>query len=131
MSTHATGRFEIKGWDEQAINEIDGAPKLTRASVTTAYRGDIQGESTLEYLMFYGDNTATFIGLERVIGRLGDRSGAFVLRHDGAYVDNVARGTVTVVPGSGTSDLRGLRGEGAFRAGHEELGTVTLDYDFA
>ncbi len=103
MSTHATATFEVKSWDEQPYQEFEGGTKLTRASVTTSYHGDIEGEGTLEYLMFYGeDGSASFVGLERVVGRVGNRSGSFVLRHSGAYEGGTAKATYVVVPGSGT-----------------------------
>ena len=132
MSTHATATFEVKSWDEQSYQEFEGGTKLTRASVTTSYHGDIEGEGTLEYLMFYGeDGSASFVGLERVAGRVGNRSGSFVLRHSGAYEGGTAKDTYVVVPGSGTGDLRGLRGEGGFAlSGHAQHYPITLDYEF-
>ena len=56
MTTRANVTFEGKNWDEKPFSEIEGGPKLTRASVTNVYHGDIEGEGTLEYLMVY--NTA-------------------------------------------------------------------------
>src|SRR5919204_3112810 len=109
MATHATARFEIKSWDEDPYNEIEGLPKLTRASVTQSYRGDIDGEGKAEYLMVYGeDGSASFVGTERVVGRLGERSGSFVFQGSGVFEAGVARCSWRVVPGSGTDDLRGL-----------------------
>jgi len=35
-----------------------------------------------------------------------------------------------VVTGSGTGDLRGLRGKGGFAVGHQQPYPITLDYDF-
>ena len=131
MSTLATATFEVKTWDEKPYNEIDGGPKLTRASVTKSFHGDIEGEGALEYLMFYpGDGSATFVGLERVVGRVGDRSGSFVLQHSGTFEGGTAKATWSVVPGSGTGDLRGLRGKGGFASAHQQRYPITLDYDF-
>ena len=132
MRTHATGTFEGKTWDEKPYNEIDGGPKLTRASVTNSFHGDVEGEGTLEYLMIYrNERSASFIGLERVVGRVGDRSGSFVLQHSGTFEGDTAKTTWFVVPGSGTGDLRGLRGDGGSVAKHGQQHTpFTLDYDF-
>ncbi len=49
MSTHVTGTVETRSWAEQTWdgqpwNEVSGA-KLTHANVTTAFHGDIKGES--------------------------------------------------------------------------------------
>ena len=131
MRTHATATFEVKTWDEKPYNEIDAGPKLARASVTKSYQGDIQGEGTLEYLMMYRDSTsASFVGLERVIGRIGGRSGSFVLQHSGTFEGGTARVTLSVVPGFWAGDLRGLRGEGSFTSAHQKQYPMTLDYDF-
>ena len=42
----ATGSFTIKAWDKQPWAEVEEAPKLTHARVTTAYTGDLEGEGT-------------------------------------------------------------------------------------
>ncbi len=131
MSKRATATFQVKSWDEKPYNEIDEGPKLTRASVTKSFRGDIEGEGTLEYLMIHRDDgSASFVGLERVVGRVGDRSGSFVLQHSGTFEGGTAKATWFVVPGSGTGDLRGLRGEGGFASAHAEDYPITLEYDF-
>ena len=112
MATHATARFEIKAWDEQPYYEMEGMPKLTRAGVTQSYRGDIEGEGRVEYLMVDAEGgSASFVGTERVVGRLGDRSGSFVFQGSGTFEAGAARCSWRVVPGSGTGDLRGLRGQ--------------------
>ena len=81
-------------------------------------------------MMYREDGTASFVGLERVIGSLGDRKGSFVLRHEGTFQGGVARIDWVVVPRSGTGELSGLRGEGSFAVGHTEPHTATLEYDF-
>ena len=129
MSTHATAKFKIQSWDEQPVHE-DGA-KLTRASVEQAFSGDIEGEGSVEWLMCYReDKTADFVGLQRVAGQVGDRSGSVVLQTVGTFDGNEARGEWTVVPGSGSGDLQGLRGKGGFNAPHGSEAAVTLDYDY-
>jgi hypothetical protein len=133
MSTHATAIFEVKTWDEKPYQEIEGGSKLTRASVTKAYRGDITGEATSESLMFYrADGSAVFAGLERIVGAIGGRAGSFVLQASGSYRDGTATCDCKVVPDSGSGELRGLRGEARFVAGHADYPKVpfTLDYSF-
>lgn len=131
MSNHATAIFEVKTWDEKPYQEIDGGSKLTRASVTKAYRGDITGDATSESLMFYrADGSAAFSGLERVVGVVGGRAGSFVLQVNGSYRDGTATCDCTVVADSGAGELRGLRGEGRYVATHSDFPNVpfTLDY---
>ena len=129
---HATSNFEVESWDESPIfGENDGS-KVTRAVVSKSFEGDIAGKGTVEWLMGYrADGTASFVGLERIIGRVGERAGSFVLQHVGEFDGQVAKGTLTVVPGSGTEDLTDLTGEGSFEAGMGADGArnVELDYD--
>jgi hypothetical protein len=130
MSKHATATFELKSWDEKAYDEMEGRPKLTRVSVTKSYEGDVAGEGKLEYLMMYReDGSATFIGLERFVGSVGEQTGSFVLQHNGVFEHGVAKTTLAVVAGSGTDGLRGIQGTGEFAVGHEPPYKMTLDYD--
>ena len=131
MSTHATGTFHVKKWDEKPYTEIGGKAKLTRATVTQSFQGVIEGEGEVEYLMAYReDGTASFVGLQRVVGKVGGRSGSFVLQLAGTFDGGVAKAGWFVVKGCGTGDLRSLHGGGGFEAPHGPEGTVTLDYDF-
>jgi hypothetical protein len=131
MTMTANGTFELKNWDEKPYNEMEGVPKLTHAVVTQEYKGDIEGEGTLDYLMVYAsDSAATFVGLERIVGRLGDRSGSFVLQHTGTFADGIATVNYSVVAGSGTGDLAGLSGQGSFSTGHIQPHPFSLDYSF-
>ncbi|MFI6846259.1 DUF3224 domain-containing protein [Kitasatospora sp. NBC_00085] len=129
--SNATGTRALKSWDEQDITETDGR-KLTRSAVEYSYTGDIEGQGVQEYVMFYrSDDSTTFVGLEQVSGRLGGRSGSFVLQHTGELTGTTAEVTWTVVPGSGTGELTGLTGSGGFTATHEEAGNARyrLEYD--
>jgi len=131
MTEHANATFEGKSWDEQPFSEIEGGPKLTHASVTNVYHGDLEGEGTLEYLMVYHTaGPVDFVGYERIVGRLGGRSGSFVLQHTGTYADGSAKATYVIAPGSGTGELVGLRGQGSMDAKHAPSNPFSLDYDF-
>lgn len=132
MGAQATGTFEGKTWDEAPYSEVDGGTKLARASVTNAFSGDVEGEGTLEYLLVYGpDSSGGFVGFEQVVGRIGDRSGSFVLRHEGNFEGSTVKATWSVVPGSGTGELAGLTGGGGFVSEHGNPHTpFTLDHYF-
>ncbi len=130
MRKSAKARFAIASWDEHPWGEGEGLPRLTRASVTKTLSGDIEGEGRVEYLMTYrADGSASFVGLERVVGRIEGRSGSFVLQRVGVFEDGQAKESYSVVPGSATGDLRGLRGEGRTAVGHGTEHPFTLDYE--
>jgi hypothetical protein len=132
MKTVAKSLFTIKSWDEKPYGEGPDLPKLTRAAVTKTFTGDIAGEGQVEYLMMYrGDGSATFVGLERVIGQIRGKAGSFVLQRTGVFENGAAKESYVVVPGSGTGQLRGLRGEGASAVGHGTEYPFTLEYELA
>jgi len=130
MKQTANARFAIKSWDEKPYSEEPGLPKLTRASVTKTYTGDITGTGHVEYLMMYAsDGSATFVGLEQVVGRVAGRTGTFVLQRAGVFEGGLAKETYSIIPGSATEELRGLRGEGRSAVGHGMEHPFTLDHE--
>ncbi|HTL96028.1 MAG TPA: DUF3224 domain-containing protein [Gemmatimonadaceae bacterium] len=131
MTHTANARFAIKSWDEKPYSEGQDLPKMTRASVTKTFTGDIAGDSQVEYLMIYrSDGTATFVGLERITGRIGNRTGSFVLQRTGVFEGGQAQESYSVVPGSATGDLRGMVGDGTSSVGHGMEHPFVLTYDF-
>lgn len=132
MKKTASARFAIKSWDEKPYGEGDDLPKLVRASVSKTYTGDIEGEAQVEYLMMYrGDGSATFVGLERVVGGIGGKRGSFVLQRAGVFEGGLAKESYSVIPGSATGDLQGLVGEGTSAVGHGMEHPFALSYELA
>ncbi len=109
--------FEITGWDQAPYDEPADGPPLTRATVRKSYTGALEGESVAE-LLTCGE--LAYMGNERVTATLDGRAGTFVLQH-GAWEGGQWG---FVVPGSGTGDLAGLRGDAQL-----DHGRITLDYE--
>src|ERR1700753_1265288 len=118
-TTNAKAEFQIKSWDEQSYAEFAGSEKLTRAIVAQTYTGDLVGESRSDSLMYYGPADAPVYsrGIGHFTGTGGGRTGTFTVQAKGVYTDGVADTTWFVVPGSGTGELAGLRGDGGYRVG--------------
>jgi hypothetical protein len=132
MKMNANARFAIKSWDEQPYSEGQDQPRLTRAGVTKSYSGDIEGEGHVEYLMMYrSDGSAAFVGLERVVGRIGGKTGTFVLQRTGIFEDGQAKESYFVIPGSATGELQGLVGDGRSAVGHGMEHPFALSYELA
>jgi hypothetical protein len=130
MKNVANARFTIKSWDEKPYSEGEDLPKLTRAAVAKTFAGDISGDGHVEYLMMYrSDGSATFVGLERIVGQVAGKTGSFVLQRTGVFENGMAKESYFVVPGSGTGDLRGLRGEGTSAVGHGIEHPLALNYE--
>lgn len=128
----ATAEFEIKSWDEQPYAEFAGTEKLTRATVVTAYTGDLTGESRVDWLMYYGpgDDPVHYAGLERFTVTLAGRTGTFVAQSRGTFAGGVPETSWFVVPGSATGELAGLSGEGSYRAKGGEA-TVPIMFEYS
>ena len=106
MSTTGKATFTSKTWDEKPYAEIDSGRKLARVQAVFAYEGDIEGEGTVEYLMAYApDGTGNFVGLERIVGRVGDRSGSLVAQHTGVFDAQSVTARWEFVPGLGPEAL--------------------------
>jgi hypothetical protein len=130
MKKTANAQFTIKSWEEKPYSEGADIPKLTRAAVIKTFTGDIEGEGHVEYLMMYGaDGSASYVGLERIVGKLAGRSGTFVLQRTGTFEGGVAKESYFVVPGSATGELTGLRGEGTSALGHGTMYQAALEYE--
>ena len=130
MKQSANARFVITSWEEKPYSEGAGLPKLTRASVVKTFSGDIEGEGHVEYLMMYrSDGSATFVGLERITGRIGDRTGSFVLQRTGVFEGGQAKESYSVIPGSATGALHSLRGAGSSALGHGAEYSFVLNFD--
>jgi hypothetical protein len=129
--TRAQAVITVQTYEPSAYDEPADGPALTRIHVQESFSGDITGTGVVEFLQAaQADGSASFVGIERVTGELAGRSGTFLLQDAGTVQDNIVSGDWFVIPGSGTGELTGLRGEGGFRANLGEGAQVRLDYWF-
>lgn len=129
-ATHATGSIQVTSWVPTAYDSSQG-PTLNLIEVTETFQGDLEGEGKVRFLQaLRADGSASFCGLERVVGALGGKRGSFLLQDEGTLVGDRVEGRWFVIPGSGTGELAGLRGEGTFEARLGAHSTFTLDYRF-
>jgi hypothetical protein len=125
----AKGGFEIGDWKEKPVG-VPSGPKVTRATVTQKFTGDIKGTGTTEYLMVYRpDKTAEYSGVQVITGSVGIRKGSFALVVRGDYDGKKAVTKWEVVPGAGKGDLKGLSGKGEYSAPMGSKGKYTLTYE--
>ncbi|MGW6021375.1 DUF3224 domain-containing protein [Streptomyces sp. NPDC055099] len=129
----ATGTFTFSHWDEKPVAGAEGGARIAHAAVTNDFTGAIEATGTsCEYTLVYADETTgAFVGYEFIEGTVDDRAGSFVLEQRGSFgADGTITCALTVQPGSGSRELTGLTGTGAFTARHGET-TVpyTLTYE--
>ncbi|THA24088.1 DUF3224 domain-containing protein [Streptomyces sp. RKND-216] len=128
MTTRATGTYTTKSWNENPYHQQEGSASLTRASVENTFSGDLEGEGVLEYLLAYGEGgSATYVGLQRFEGSIGDRKGTFVARIEGVFT-SAADERWTLVEGTGTGDFAGISGTGSVKSLDEKTAEYTVEY---
>jgi hypothetical protein len=116
---------EAKPYDQTA------SPKLMEIRLSETFTGDIDGVSPVRALQVLGDDqSASLVSVQRFRGKLGGRQGTFVLQGSEIVENGKIKATWFVVPGSGTGDLTGLRGEGGFEGHFGKGADGTLDYWF-
>ncbi|MFE1247099.1 DUF3224 domain-containing protein [Streptomyces sp. NPDC058735] len=122
--TTTTGHFTFADWQERVIApDEDTIPRLAHATVRNTFTGGIEATATTcEYSIVYVTaETGSFSGMELLTGRLDGREGSFAVEERGRFdEDGTVHCAFEVVPGSGTGQLTGLKGEGAFTARHGE-----------
>ena len=107
------------------------SPALTEIRLSETFSGDIEGESTARALqVLRDDRSASMVSVQRFSGKLGGRTGTFVLQGTEIVANGRIKATWFVVPGSGTGELSGLRGEGGFEGGFGQGSVGTLSYWF-
>ena len=112
MTTHhATGTFEVK------LTSLDPAFKsednsIGRFSVDKQFHGVLEATSRGEMLSGGGTvkGSGGYVAIERVTGTLDNRSGTFLLQHNGTMQAGAFHLNVIVIPDSGTNQLTGLQG---------------------
>jgi len=116
---------EAKPYDQTA------SPALMEIRLNETFTGDIDGESSVRALqVLRDDQSASLVSMQRFRGKLGGRQGTFVLQGSEIVEHGEIKATWFVVPGSGTGDLSGLRGEGGFEGHFGKGSDGTLDYWF-
>jgi len=105
--TRATGTFEVKLTPVAATADAIG-----RMTIDKEFAGDLVGTSQGEMLAHSSDvkGSAGYVALERLTGTLHGKRGTFVLQHSGTMNRGAPSLSVTVVPDSGSDELKGLRG---------------------
>ncbi len=124
----ATATFTLDSWEPEPIDDGPGAA-LGRVRITKTFSGDLAGTGTVEMLtaMTAVEGSAAYVAFERISGTLAGRSGTFVVHHTATSAAGDQSGSWTVVPDSGTGELRGMEGDGVIAVSSDGHALV-LDY---
>lgn len=128
---HTRVEAKITVQSSEATYDQTAGPALMEIHIRETFSGDIAGESTVRALQVARNNrSASLVSMQRFQGTLGGRQGTFVLQGSETVENGKIKATWFVVPGSGTGDLTGLRGEGGFEGEFGKGSNGTLDYWF-
>lgn len=111
MTPHVSGTFDVNL--VPLAGEPGSDPTLGRMSIDKQFHGDLEASSKGQMLMVQAEvkGSAGYVAIEKVSGTLQGRKGTFVLQHSGIMTRGVGQLLVTVVPDSGTGDLKDLAGK--------------------
>jgi hypothetical protein len=111
MAHKAQGAFDVKTIP-QPRDEAVGDASIGRLALDKQFHGDLAAVSKGEMLASRSPvaGSAGYVALERVVGSLHGKRGAFSLQHTGVMNRGAASLVITVVPDSGTDELTGLTG---------------------
>jgi len=110
MTLHATGPFDVKVVPQ---DDKSDDPLFGRMTIDKQYHGDLEGTGKGQMLTAGTDvkGSGAYVAIEKVTGSLKGRAGSFALQHSGVMTQGTPHLTITVVPDSGTGQLKGITGK--------------------
>jgi hypothetical protein len=129
LVSRAVATFSNETYEEEPYDEGEGAA-LGRVHITRRYQGDLEGTGTAELLTARTpEGSAVYLALDRLEVSLGGRRGSFVIQHGGTVTSEGPETWGSVLSGSGTGELRGLRGETQISVDEDGTHRLALDYE--
>lgn len=128
MKVRISGKFDAK-LTPQAPHGDGADGGLGSMLIEKKFHGDLEAVSKGQMIseVTSTKGSAGYVAMERVDGTLQGRKGMFVLQHSGTMNRGKSQLTVTVVPDSGTEQLKGLAGSMSIRI---EGGTHFYDFEY-
>jgi Protein of unknown function (DUF3224) len=113
MTQQASGPFDVKVIPQKPDSDVTQAANLGRMSIDKRFHGDLEATSKGEMIAAQTEvkGSAGYVAMERVTGTLKGRKGSFVLQHSATMNRGIPELSITVVPDSGTEELKGLVGK--------------------
>ena len=111
MAKHASGTFDVKITPQK--DEGIGDATVGRMSIDKQYHGDLEGTGLGQMLAGMSadvKDSGAYVAIERVRGTLQGRKGSFAVHHHGVMTRGAQDLVITVIPDSGTEELKGITG---------------------
>jgi len=99
-------------------------------SIEKQYHGELEATAKGEMLTAQSEvkDSGVYVAVERVTGILNGKKGSFAMHHTGVMNRSKPELKITVVPDSGTDDLKGLTGTMSIRI---ESGKHFYDFEYS
>jgi Protein of unknown function (DUF3224) len=109
VKTSATGSFDVKLIPQPQDDEDKTRGRML---IDKEYHGGLEASGKGQMLTGLTDrkDSAGYVAIERVSGSLNGRRGSFLLQHTGTMSGGRQELAVTVVPDSGSGELKGISG---------------------
>jgi Protein of unknown function (DUF3224) len=124
---HASGTFDVN-----VVKQTDqgGDNSVGRFTLDKQYHGDLQATGKGQMLTASTEvkGSGAYVAIERVTGTLKGREGSFALQHMGTMTQNVPQLTISIVPDSGTEQLKGIAGKMNIVIGADGKHSYELEY---
>jgi hypothetical protein len=108
----ARGSFEVRMTPQPEGSAEAPGVKLGRMLLEKVFHGHLEASGQGQMLTAVSDTpgSAGYVAIERVTGTLHGRQGSFVFQHSGTMDGGAQSLSITVVPGSGAGELKGVAG---------------------
>ena len=130
MQGTVRGTYRTTRWQQQEYAWAQGGPKLTLAEKDLAFQGELEGAAVARSsIVQWNSGSTVATGHLCITGRIGGRTGSFVVEEYSRGGSGGATATWRIVPDSGADELAGVEGEGGWewKPGAEEV-AYTLSY---
>lgn len=127
MTNHATGPFEVMVTRQDDKGDDSN---LARFMLDKQYRGELQGTAKGQMLTAGTavKGSGAYVAIEKFTGTLNGHAGSFVLQHSGTMTANTPQLTITIVPDSGTEELKGIKGKMSINVAPDGKHSYDLEY---
>ena len=125
---HAEGTFTVKLTPAAGTHASESV--VGRFLLDKVFHGPLEGTAGGQMISVMGSETgsAAYSAIEFVTGTLHDRAGTFAMQHTGVMTRGTSTLVITVVPDSGTGDLKGLTGQMSIT---NQDGSHSYKFDYA
>jgi len=130
VSSHASGPFDVKVTPQ---DDKTGDSALGRFALDKQYHGDLEavGKGQMLTAKTETKGSGAYVAIERVTGTLKGMQGGFVLQHSGTMTQNTPQLKITIVPDSGTGQLKGISGKMKINISPDGKHSYELEYTLA